>query len=191
MPTVHSENEVRQGTNPSGPFTAVFKDGQLLPEVLDMLDLIASLELVLSTGHCSPTEILLLIKAAKERGIQQVLVTNALYWAISMSVDQMKEAADLGAYIEFIYFSVGRHDAKVTMEDYADAIKAIGPQQCILSSCGGQAWMPIHTFALSELLAGMENNDIAASDIDVMTKTNPARLLGLDWGRTFDGTGRK
>ena len=93
---------------------------------------------------------------------------------------QMKEAAEMGAYIEFIYYSVGRPGAKVTMKDYADAIKTIGPERCILSSCGGQAWLPVHTFAWSELFAGMRDNGIAERAIGLMTRTNPARLLGLD-----------
>ena len=180
MPTVNSEHEVRQGANPSAPFVRIAKDGKLLPEVLDMLDLVAGYDLVLSTGHSSPAEIIMLTQEAKKRGIAKILVTNPMYWAISMSVEQMKEAAGLGAYIEFIYFSVGRTDARVTMKDYADAIKTIGPEHCILSSCGGQAWMPVHTFAWSELFTGMRENGITEREIDVMARANPAHLLGLD-----------
>ena len=91
----------------------------------------------------------------------------------------MREAAELGAYIEFIYYSVGRPGAGVTLEDYARAIRAIGPEHCILSSCGGQAWLPIHTFAWTELFRGMRENGISEAEIDVMAKANPARLLGL------------
>ena len=149
MPTTDSENEV--GKNSKRAFVSISKEGKLLPEVLAMLDLIAKHKLVMSTGHSSPEEILLLIREGKKRGIEKILVSNPLYRAIMMSVDQMKEAADMGAYIEFIYYSVGRPNAQVTMKDYADAIKAIGPEQCILSSCGGQEWLPIHTFAWKEL----------------------------------------
>ena len=180
MPTVDSEHEIRQGRNPSAPFVRISKDGELLPEVLGMLDLIASYNLVLSTGHSSEAEIIMLTQEAKKRGVRQVLVTNPMYWAISMSIEQMKKAADLGAYIEFIYYSVGRSGAKVTLQDYAEAIKAIGPARCILSSCGGQAELPIHTFAWSELFRGMRENGIAEEDIDRMARSNPARLLGLD-----------
>jgi hypothetical protein len=177
MPTTGSEHEVLQGNNPSRPFVSISKDGKLLPEVLDMLDLIAKHKLVLSTGHSSPEEILMLIREAEERDIEKILVTNPLYWAIMMSVDQMKETAELGAYIEFIYFSVGRPNAKVTMKDYADAIKAIGPEHCILSSCGGQAWMPIHTYAWKELFRGMRENGLTFEEIELMSKVNPLRLL--------------
>jgi hypothetical protein len=112
--------------------------------------------------------------------VRKTLVTNALYWAIDMSVEGMVEAARTGAYIEFIYFSVGKPGATVTMEDYAAAIKAIGPEQCILSSCGGQAWLPIHTFAWEELLRGMREHGLSEADIALMSQVNPARLLGLE-----------
>lgn len=180
MPTVGSEHEVRQGKDPSRPYVPVSRDGELLPEVLDMIDLIAARGLVLSTGHSSPAESISLIREAKKRGVRQVLVSNPMYWAIDMSVEQMVEAAELGAYLEFIYYSVGRPDAQVTMADYARAIEAIGPSRCILSSCGGQAWLPIHTYAWSELLRGMRENGIVEDDIDTMVRSNPGRLLGLD-----------
>ena len=179
MPTVNSEHEIRQGGDSSAPYVPVSANGKLLPEVLDMLDLVASLGLVLSTGHSSPEEIIMLAQEAKERGVRQVLVTNPMYWAISMGAAQMKEAADLGAFIEFIYYDVGRPDASVTMEDYAEAIQIIGPASCILSSCGGQAWLPIHTYAWSELFRGMRENGITEADIDLMARANPSRLLGL------------
>ncbi|MBT4503465.1 MAG: hypothetical protein HOC74_37385 [Gemmatimonadetes bacterium] len=180
MPTVGSEHEVRQGGNPSGPYVSVSKDGKLLPEVLDMIDVVAGLGLVLSTGHSSPEEIVMLAQEARDRGVKKVLVTNPLYWAISMSTAKMKEAADLGAFLEFIYYDVGKPDANVTMEDYASAIRTIGSSRCILSSCGGQAWLPIHTFAWSELFRGMRENGITEADIDVMAKKNPSYLLGLE-----------
>lgn len=181
MPTVNSEYDVLNSDNPSRPFVSICRDGKLLPEVLDMLDLIATLELVLSTGHSSPEEILLLIREAKKRGIEQVLATNPV--PQNMSVEGMKEAAELGAYIEFIYYSASpsrRGGPPHTMVEYGDAIKAIGPEHCILSSCGGQGWMPIHTFAWEELISAMCENGLTDKEIDVMAKVNPARLLGLE-----------
>lgn len=179
MPTVDSENEVRKSGS-SGPCVRVSQDGRLLPEVLDMLDLIAELDLSLSTGHNSAVEILMLIKAARERGIERILVTNPQYPAISMSVEDMMRAAEMGAYLEFIYYCVGMPGSKLTMDDYTHAIREIGPEHCILSSCGGQSWMPIHTFAWRELLAGMRRGGMKERDIDLMCKTNPARLLSLE-----------
>jgi hypothetical protein len=47
-------------------------------------------------------------------------------------------------------------------------------------SNGGQAWMPIHTFAWRELLNGLRENGVTEAEIDRMTQTNPTFLLGID-----------
>jgi hypothetical protein len=179
MPTVDCENEVKQSGNPNRPYTRISENGLLLPEVLDMLDLVSELDLALSTGHNSPAEILMLIEEGRARGIDRILVTNPQYPAISMSTEEMKKAADMGAFLEFIYYCVGMPGTKLTMTDYTDVIDEIGPEHAILSSCGGQSWMPIHTHAWRELLKGMRENGIGDDAIDIMAKRNPARLLGV------------
>ena len=180
MPTVNSEYDVRKSGSATEPFVSISRDGALLPEVLSMLDVIAELGLVFSTGHSSPQEILLLTAEAKKRGIEQVLATNPIIQ--DMTAEQMRAAAELGAYIEFIYYSASpsrRGGPPYTMAQYADAIRVIGPSQCILSSCGGQDWMPIHFFAWEELISSMLEYGLSQDEIDLMTKVNPARLLGL------------
>ena len=85
--------------------------------------------------------------------------------------------------IEFIYYSASpsrRGGPPHTMREYGDAIKAIGPERCILSSCGGQGWMRVHTFAWEEYLEAMYENGLTEKEIDLMTTVNPARLLGLE-----------
>src|SRR6476660_2216456 len=61
MPTFDAENQVRYSKE-SRPFVRVSKDGKLLPEVHEVLQLIARNKLVLATGHSSPAEDLLLIR---------------------------------------------------------------------------------------------------------------------------------
>lgn len=179
MPTIDCEHEIRQ-SHGNGPFVRVSADGRLLPEVKKMLDLIGELGLALSTGHNSPAEILLIIEEGKSRGIDRILVTNPHYPAVSMSIKDMKKAAELGAYLEFIYYCVGMPGSSLTMKDYAEAIREIGPDHCILSSCGGQSWMPIHTFAWRELLEGMSNSGFTVDEIAMMANRNPAKLLGVE-----------
>jgi hypothetical protein len=84
-----------------------------------------------------------------------------------------------GIEIEFIYYVLGTPGTRWTIEGYAQAIRAIGAERCILSSCGGQAWMPTHPYAWSELIDGLLAHGIAQDEIDTMARVNPARLLGL------------
>ncbi len=102
MPTFDAENQVRFSKE-NRPFVSVSKNGQLLPEVKEVLALIAKNKLTLATGHSSPQEDLLLIRAAKDLGVSRIVVTHAMLPPVKMNVEQMKQAAAMGAYLEFVY----------------------------------------------------------------------------------------
>src|SRR6266550_7901830 len=96
MPTFDAENQVRYSKE-TRPFVAVSKDGKLLPEVREVLALIAKNKLTLATGHSSPAEDLMLIREARSMGITSIVVTHAMLPPVGMSIEQMREAAGLGA----------------------------------------------------------------------------------------------
>jgi hypothetical protein len=68
------------------------------------------------------------------------------------------------------------------LQKEADAIRTIGAASFILSSDLGQPQNPLHTDGLLALYTGLMGKGITAADIDVMSRRNPARLLGLEPG---------
>jgi hypothetical protein len=93
-----------------------------------------------------------------------------------MTLEQMRDAAKQGALLELVYSPAT--DEQLTKE--AEAIKAIGAASFVLSSDLGQPPNPLHTDGLLALYRGLMAHGIAATDIDVMARKNPARLLGLE-----------
>lgn len=162
------------------PYVKISENGELLPGAADVLSVIAKHNLVLATGHCTPQEVLLLIREACKRGIKQIVVTHAMMAPIHMSHEQMREAADMGAYIEFVYNGLVGPHKEFELSDYAAAIKTLGPARCVLASDLGQAVNPIHTEGLIKFFAGLREHGISEAEIDCMSKENPARLLSLD-----------
>jgi hypothetical protein len=159
------------------PFAPVTRDGKILPEVLAVIDLAATHDLVLEMGHSSPQESLLIIPEAKRRGVKHVVVTHAMASpGGSMTLGEMREAAQQGALLELVYSRPT--EEKLTNE--ADAIKAIGAASFVLSSDLGQPPNPLHTDGLLAIYNGLMAHGVSAADIDVMTRRNPARLLGLE-----------
>lgn len=176
LPTFDSESQVRL-SGQDRPFAPVTRDGEILPEVLDVIALAAQHGLVLETGHSAPQESLLIIAEAKRRGVRHVLVTHAMNSpGGSMSLAQMREAARLGALLELVYAPLT--DEQLRKE--AEAITAIGAASFVLSSDLGQPQNPPHTEGLLALYAGLMAHGISAEDIDVMARKNPARMLGLE-----------
>lgn len=178
MPTFDAEHHVRT-SGESRPFVPVARDGKLLPEVLEVMTLVARHRLVLATGHSSPAEVLLLVREARRRGVERIVVTHAMLAPVGMSVTDMQQAAAAGAYVEFVYNALAGPNRSLTPRQYADAIRAIGPEHCILSSDLGQVGNPLHPDGLEAFFALLRQEGLAPEAIEKMAKQNPARLLGL------------
>jgi len=179
MPTFDAENQVRYD-KANRPYASVSKNGQLLPEVNQVLALIAKHKLTMATGHSSAEECLMLIRAAKDLGVTSMVVTHAMEPPIRMTIPQMKQAAAMGAYIEFVYGALIGSKKVLAMSDYVPAIRAVGPEHCILSSDLGQAGNPLHPDGLEAFFRGLRAQGFTVAEIDRMAKTNPAKLLGLE-----------
>ena len=176
LPTFDSEAQVKlRGEN--RPFAPVTRNGQILPEVLAVIDLAAKHDLVLEMGHSGAEESLLIIPEAKRRGVQHVVVTHAMESpGGSMTLAQMQQAAKQGALLELVYSPLT--DERLAAE--AAAIKAIGAASFVLSSDLGQPPNPLPTDGLLAMYKGLMAHGVSAAEIDIMARKNPARLLGLE-----------
>ena len=178
MPTFDAENQVRYSKE-NRPFASVVRNGQVTAEVKEVLAIIARRKLVFETGHSAPEESLLMIREARRLGVERIVVTHAMAPPVKMSVPQMQEAAKLGAYLEFAYnFLMGKSKA-YSIEEYAAAIRAVGPEHCILSTDLGQPGNPLHPDGLEAFFQALRTQGFTEAEINRMAKRNPADLLGL------------
>ncbi len=179
LPTFDAQNQVKD----KGPEVKVSENGKLLPSVLALLDYIATRkQLALETGHVSAEEALMVVKEARARGIQHVVATHGMSGPTNLSVAQAQEFARMGGYIEFVYGATLEKGSTLTLEKYAAWIKAVGPEHCILSSDLGGARpypRPMPTAGMLEYMNGLHKLGLSVADINLMAKTNPAKVLGL------------
>ena len=183
LPTQDAENDWRQ-RKATGAFVPIIKDGQLLPNVIELIDFIAQHpQMVLETGHISAEEVLIVVHEAHQRGVTHIVVTHAMYYLENMTIPQMQQAARDGAYLEFdadgpLVGPQPRH----TMGDYAEAIRQVGPKFCILATNFGTIRnppVPFHPQGLLDFMEALHKEGISVADINLMAKTNPALALGL------------
>ena len=187
MPTVDAEYRSNPGTPGKVP---VSRNGQLLPEVQEVLKVVAKHDLGLSTGHVSPEEVLMLVRAAKAAGVNKIYVQHPNHGGLVMSMAQMKEAVRLGAMIEIVLSGEGFTgggpkvvNAENPVMDYGPQkladIRALGPENVVVTSDLGQPGRVTHADAFQIALAVLAKEGFSQAEIDMMTKTNPARFLGL------------
>jgi hypothetical protein len=60
-----------------------------------------------------------------------------------------------------------------------DIIKAVGAEQCILSTDLGQTWNPLPVEGLRMFVVTLLKYGITEDEINLMTKIDPGKLLGL------------
>ena len=116
--------------------TILEEDGSLKESVYDIIDTIRKHNMVLATGHLSPEESLLLIRAGKEAGLKKIVVTHSDYPATFMNVDIQKECVACGAYIEHNYLQIATGESNFDLA--IGQIREIGAEHVIISSDGGQ-----------------------------------------------------
>jgi len=178
FPTFDAENQVRFSKE-TRPYVSVSRNGELLPEAKEVIALAAKHHLLLETGHSSADEGLMIIAEANRQRVEHIVVTHAMLAPVHMTSAQMRQAARMGAMIEFVYNGLIGKGKEFDPSDYVSAIRAVSPASCILSSDMGQVGNPLHPDGLAAFFAALRGHGITQAEIDLMSKTNPARALGL------------
>lgn len=178
LPTFDSEHG-HLTVRPNPLHVPVMRDGEPLPEVLRVFELIAQHDLSLATGHSSPEETLALIPLAQAAGVERIIVTHPESGMVKMSVQQQREAAAMGAWLEYPV-ALAIAPAQMTQEAFAERIRAVGPEHVILSTDLGQVMRPTPADGFAGYIGQLRAAGFSEAELDAMTKHNPARFLGLE-----------
>lgn len=157
------------------------KDGKLKPEVVEVLKLVAEHNVILGTCHLSPAEILLLVKQARELGVQKIVVTHPFFKVPKLTIDAVEELVRLGAMPEFGYCTVSPAWQYSSPEIIAEAISRVGASNCLLVSDTGQRHNPLPSEALRIFAQTLFERGVQdESAIRKMICKNPHNILDLD-----------
>ena len=175
LPTFESEH-----SNPKTPERAVpvSKDGKLLPAVGEILKVVAKYDMALSTGHSSPAESLMIIRAAKDAGVKRIFVQHPAMPLVNMSVEMQNESQKMGAMLEYV-LGEGIANNK-DFEHWTGLIKQVGTDNVVIGTDLGQWGRSTPTDGYKVMIPRMLKAGFTQAQLDRMMKTNPARLLGLD-----------
>jgi hypothetical protein len=164
-----------------GDGVTVFDDrGQLKPEVGTICDLVAEADACLATGHLSLDETRALQAEAVRRGVTKFVVTH-VNWALTRyDLDTQKELIANGAYLEYVAVScVSPIFYEQKPDELAAWIEELGGERLVFSSDLGQASAAPHPEGMRMLLTSLLDVGADYDQLELMTKANPAQLLGL------------
>jgi Family of unknown function (DUF6282) len=164
----------------AGGVTVFDNLGNLKPEVGVICDLVAEEDACLATGHLSLEETRALQAEATKRGVTKFLVTHVNWALTKYDLETQKELIANGAYLEYVAVScVSPIFWEQKPDELAEWIEELSGERLILSSDLGQASAPPHPEGMRMLISSMLDVGADYDQLELMTKRNPAHLLGL------------
>lgn len=180
LPTVDAENDYRKHGR-SGGIRMTDDRGVPVRELRSIFTLIREYDAVLATGHISPEEIRCVADSARNIGVQKIIITHPEYWVVDMSLAQQKELiSDYNVILERCFMQPLKNGQWISNAAYnLEAIQQLGAESTILSTdCGNPATPPWEK-AMQQYLQFMFDSGVSPEALCSMTRTTPARLLGL------------
>jgi hypothetical protein len=190
LPTLSSRQDWENGIGarlgysaPGLTCFAVGSDGgpsdRLSSETQEVLRLVAEHDAILATGHVSAAEHLAVAREFGRRG--RVVVTHATedMAGPNLSIDQCRELADLGCFVELCAMTCIGALATRSVAEMAACIREVGPARVTLGTDYGQKVNPHPAAGLQTYADALWADGIADTDIRRMACDNPAALLGL------------
>src|SRR6188472_3957532 len=198
LPTVSSENEFGEveEADPDGkvpvwvrfelelraagvrprPVPVVDGGRSPLPELLEVLDVVARHDLVLATGHLSRDEIFTVVDAAVEASVKTIVVTHPEFPSQRISPTDQRALAERGALMERAFTTP--YTGKCTWDEIFAATRAVGARNTVWGTDLGQRFNP----PVEDGLAIMADRFLAAGFTDEEVRTmavdNTRRLAG-------------
>jgi hypothetical protein len=177
MPTRSALNH-RLYHGESGGISVLDSSGGLVPEAQAILEAIAASDCILSTGHLSPSESLVLIHHARRCGVRKILITHPEWAPTFYSIELQKELAQLGnVWFERCFVSTTYLCGSVPFQVIEQAITEAGVETTVLSTDLGQPQTPPPAEGLRLYAEQLRSSGFSPEDIHQMMCTNPAHLL--------------
>ena len=197
LPTVDSVNESHEREAPPGakvpvwvklqlelreqgielePVPVVDAHGAVLPELHEVLGMIARHNMLLATGHLDRDEIFAVVDAAQDAGVRDIVITHPEFPSQDLSVDDQKALAEKGALLERCFTTP--HTGKVTWERWIENIRAAGPENSVLSTDLGQVFNPPVEDGMALMVDRLLEAGFEEQEVYVMAVVNTRIVAG-------------
>jgi Family of unknown function (DUF6282) len=197
LPTVDSVNESHEREAPPGakvpvwvklqlelreqgielaPVPVVGEDNTVLPEVHEVLGMIARHNMLLATGHLSRDEIFAVVDAALDAGVKDIVVTHPEFPSQDLSVADQIALADRGALLERCFTTP--YTGKVSWERWIENIRLTGPENSVLSTDLGQVFNPPVEDGVALMVDRLLEAGFQEEEIYVMAVVNTRIVAG-------------
>lgn len=180
LPTIWAANERRRGNGKEDGIQLI-SGSKLVPELEEILKIIADADITLGMGHQSFQEAFVVAERARELGVSRVVINHPEWPTVGITIEEQKKLLSLGVYFErtFARRPLGQTAYVSNFPINLEAIREVGYESTIISTDGGQTDAPYWGEAIKRYVDFLFESGLSEKAIDVMTRKNPAKMLGL------------
>jgi hypothetical protein len=158
----------------------VLQNGRVRDEVYEILESAKEAGAIVASGHMAPDSITAVFEAAREVGVERLLVNHPNF-VIEATYDDARRWVELGAYVEH---SLCMYDEESSfyhwdIDTLVGWIEAVGPERSTLGSDLGQMNNPLPTESFRKIVGKLLDRGLREGDVKAMVCDNPAELLGV------------
>lgn len=165
----------RRVVGAEGGIELLDENGKVVPELKEILSLIAEGDMTLGVGHNSTKERFAVVDEAVKIGVKRIEVNHVNYAMTRMTPEQAKTIASKGALVG-IYIMEFRPPF-FYMDEVLDIIKVVGADNIVIGSDCGHFEFPAPVEALRLMVTALLVHGVPDKDVEKMVKTNPATLV--------------
>ncbi|HOG15706.1 MAG TPA: DUF6282 family protein [Syntrophales bacterium] len=192
LPTWSARNDIARGgfcrlmkpwlpsldkITPEQGLSVVDASGELDPNVKEILGLAKDYDVAVFTGHISPEESLAVAREAKKMGFKKLLMSHPDSRAVGATMDQVKEFAGMGYFIETTFLGLLPAFWRLSIQDLCARIREVGARRWVLSTDTFFEWSAPPSEMMRMFIASMLAAGMPSEDVDLMVRKNPSELL--------------
>jgi microsomal dipeptidase-like Zn-dependent dipeptidase len=132
--------------------------------------------MVLATGHLSRDEIFAIVDAAREEGVEEIVITHPEFPSQNLSQADQQALVDRGALLERCFTTP--HTGKISWDAWIENIRAAGAEHSVLSTDLGQIFNPDVEDGMALMVDRLLEAGLDEEEIRIMAVDNTRRVAG-------------
>jgi len=162
------------------PMPILDDNGELLPAVAEIIDVIKESDALLATGHIDYDEAIAVVKYAKKIGLEKVSLTHLSHFT-TRDLKALDKIVDIGGIVEVnlcLLTPETPEGCRLTKDEFIEQIRHFGVERCSFCSDAGSVVVPRPVDHLSEGIGMLIDYGFTDDEIRTMASVNPKKLIG-------------
>ncbi len=159
--------------------TSILNGGRLIPEVVELVKMVADTDVALSLGHQGPEEMMAVAEEIDKAGYQKGFVDHPFNPPLGLSAQNLYDLARAGLHLNWTYWELS-HWVAIDPRAMAQVTRKVGTDKAILSTDACFAPAPDSVEGMRLMVEIFRALGFGAEEVLKMKSLNACRLLGIE-----------